>query len=129
MTRRSRLVGELAILAAVLLALAIAAFAAVRLFLPPRLLAVEIGPSLDNALGPLVLRQVEISQRVLSNPAVDAAFSTIMDRLRPALDQLAPGSPEVRIVVLDCPTINAFALPGGIICVCTGLMRSLDAFE
>jgi predicted Zn-dependent protease len=52
-----------------------------------------------------------------------------MNRLKPALDQLAPEGPAIRIVVIDSPEINAFTLPGGIICVCTGIMRDLDSAD
>ena len=129
MTRRSRLIRELSILAAVIVVLGIVAFAAERLIFSRRVMTAKIAPSMDDALGPLILRQVELSQRVLSNPGIDAAFATIMDRLRPALDQMAPGAPKIRIVVLDSPAVNAFALPGGIICVDTGLIRSLETAE
>ncbi len=129
MTRRSRLIRELAILAGIIVVLGIFAFAAERIILSRRVMTTKIAPSMDDALGPLILRQVELSQRVLSNPAIDAALSTIMDRLRPALDQLAPGAPKIRIVVLDSPAVNAFALPGGIICVDTGLIRNLESAE
>ncbi len=129
MTRRSRLPAEIAILAAVVVALGAAAYAAQKFLLPPRALTTDITKSMDEALGPLILRQVEFSQSVLSDPSVTKAFAAIMGRLRLALDQLAPGSPNIKIVVIDSPTINAFTLPGGIICVYTGLMRNLDSAE
>ncbi len=116
-------------LAGVVVALGVVAFAAQKFLLTPRTVTADIARSMDDALGPLILRQVELSQSEVSNPEVDKAFVVIMDRLRPALDQLAPGSPKIRIVVIDTPTVNAFALPGGIICVDTGLMRSLDSAE
>ncbi len=84
---------------------------------------------MDDALGPLVLRQVELTQRTLDDRVVNRAFSTIMNRLTPGLSAMAPGLPPVRVVVLDSPEINAFALPGGIVCVYTGLMRTLDSPE
>jgi len=129
LTRRSSLLAELAILLAVLVVLGLLAFAAQKLFLAPRVVTNDVSKSLDNALGPVVLRQVEMSHTVLSNPDVDAAFAAIMDRLRPALGQLAPGSPKIRIVVIDSRTVNAFTLPGGIICVDTGLMRNLGSAD
>ncbi|MGA2615569.1 MAG: M48 family metallopeptidase [Spirochaetia bacterium] len=129
MTSRSRLIRELAILAAVAMVLGFAAFAAQRFLLTPRAMTTDIARSMDDALGPLILRRVELSQSEVTNPAVDKAFALILARLRPALVQLAPGSPGIRIVVIDSPTVNAFTLPGGIICVDTGLMRSLDSAE
>ena len=129
MTSRARLLKELAILAAVVAVLGVAAYAAQRYLLSPRLVTTNVARSLDDALGPLILRQVELSQSVVSNPAVDAAFVKIMDRLRPAFEQLSPDSPHLRIVIIDSPTVNAFTLPGGIICVYTGLMRNLGSAD
>ncbi|MGA2764512.1 MAG: M48 family metallopeptidase [Spirochaetia bacterium] len=129
MIRSSRLLRELILLAAVIVVLAAAAFAAQRFLFSRTLLTPDIARSMDEALGPIVLSQVEMTQRALHDAAVDKAFSTIMGRLRPGLDALQPGTPQVRIVVLDSPTVNAFALPGGIICVYTGLMRNLDSAE
>jgi predicted Zn-dependent protease len=127
--RRSRLLTELVILVAVVVALGLAAFAVQKFLIPQHAVTTDITKSMDDALGPLILRQVEMSQSVLSNPAVDKAFAIIMDRLRPALNKLAPGSPSIRIVVIESSTINAFTLPGGIICVDTGLIRKLDSAE
>jgi len=127
--RRSRLPAEIAVLTAVIVALAVTAYVVQKVLFRRRGETTDITRSMDEALGPLILRQVELSQTVLSKAAVDKAFSTIMGRLQPALDQLAPGSPRIRIVVIDDPAINAFTLPGGIICVYTGLMRKLDSAE
>ncbi len=129
MIRRARLLSEIAILAAVVVVLGLAAFAVQKLVVPPRAVTTDIARSMDDALGPLILHQVEMSQSVITNPAVDKAFGVIMDRLRPALERLAPGSPAIRIVVIDSPTVNAFTLPGGIICVDTGLIRDLGSAE
>lgn len=129
MTRRSSLLTEIAILLAVLVVLGLLALAAQKLFLAPRAVTTDVSKSLDDALGPLILRQVELSHAVLSNPDVDKAFGAIMGRLLPALKQLAPDSPKIRIVVIDSPTVNAFTLPGGIICVDTGLIRNLDSAD
>jgi predicted Zn-dependent protease len=127
--RRARLLSEIAILAAVVVVLGLAAFAAQKLLIPPRAVTTDITRSMDDALGPLILHEVEMSHGVVTNPAVEKAFGLIMDRLRPALEQLSPGSPAIRIVVIDSPTVNAFTLPGGIICVDTGLIRDLDSAE
>jgi beta-barrel assembly-enhancing protease len=129
LTRRSRLLAETITLAAVAVALGVLSYAAQKFLLPQRAATPEIAKSMDKALGPLILHQVEQSQSVLSDAAVDKAFATIMARLHAALDQLAPGSPEIRIVVIDSPEINALTLPGGIVCVDTGLMRNLDSAE
>ena len=47
-----------------------------------------------------------------------------MGRLLPAI----PGSRlTVEVLVIDSPDINAFTLPGRVICVDTGLVRELDS--
>jgi Zn-dependent protease with chaperone function len=129
LTGRSRLLAEIAILGAVVVGLGLLALAAQKLLVPPRVVTTDVSKSLDEALGPLILSQVEMSHTVLSNPDVDKAFTVIMDRLRPALRQLAPDSPSIRIVVIDSPAVNAFTLPGGIICVDTGLIRNLGSAD
>jgi Zn-dependent protease with chaperone function len=129
LTGRSRLLAEIAILGAVVVVLGLLALAAQKLLVPPRVVTTDVSKSLDEALGPLILSQVEMSHTVLSNPDVDKAFIVIMDRLRPALRQLAPDSPSIRIVVIDSPAVNAFTLPGGIICVDTGLIRNLGSAD
>ncbi len=129
MTRRSRLFLELGILLAALAALAAAAFAAQRFLFHRPVAAPEIGRSMDDALGPLILRQVELTEPVVRNPVTDKAFAAILDRLRPAFRAMAPDAPSVRIVVLDSREVNAFALPGGIVCVYTGLIRNVGSAE
>lgn len=129
MIRRSRLLLELAVLVAALAALAAAAYAAQHFLLHRPVAAPEVGKSMDDALGPLILKQVELSQPVLKDPVADKAFAAIMDRLRPGLRSLAPDAPNVRIVVLDSAEVNAFALPGGIVCVYAGLIRDVDSAE
>jgi Zn-dependent protease with chaperone function len=130
LTRRSRLPAEIAILAAVVVALGFVPYAAQKFLLPQRAGTTDITRSMDEAIGgPLILRQVDLSQSTLCDAAVDRAFAIIMVRLRPALDQLASGSPDIRIAVTDAPEINAFPLPAGIVYVETGLMRNLDSAE
>lgn len=127
MTRRARLAAELGILAAVLAVLAVAAFAATRLILPRTLPAgSDVSRSLDDALGPLMEEQVRATRKVVTAPEVVDGFTTLMGRLLPAM----PGGPlAVDVLVIDSPDINAFTLPGRVICVDTGLVRALDSAQ
>jgi len=129
LTRRCRLPAKIAILAAVVVALCFVPYAAQKFLLPQRTATTDITRSLEEAIGPLILRRVDLSQSTLSNAAVDRALAIVMARLRPALDKLASGSPDIRIAVTESPEINAFMLPGGIVYVETGLMRNLDSAE
>lgn len=129
MTRRPRLLVELAILLGTAAVLALAAFAIQRLVFRHQLTTPEIARSTDAALGPIILSQVELTEHVLDDPVADKAFAAIMDRLQPALQTMAPDAPKVRIVVIDSPQVNAFALPGGIVCVYTGLIRAVDSAD
>jgi len=129
LTRRPRLLVELAILLGAAAVLALAAFFLQRLVFRHDLPTPEIARSMDAALGPIILRQVELTEHVLDDQTVDSAFTAIMDRLQPALRQLAPDAPKVKIVVIDSPQVNAFALPGGIVCVYTGLIRAVASAD
>ncbi len=60
-------------------------------------------------------------------PAVDAA-QKIWKRLTDAAKKDNPGYPLILHVVED-PTVNAFALPGGHVILLTGLMRNADSAD
>jgi predicted Zn-dependent protease len=124
LTRGARLARELGILGAVLVLLAGAAFAATRLLFPRPLRSPDIARSLDDALGPLMVDQIRATRKVIDEPVVAAGFSALMGRLLPAI----PGSRlTVEVLVIDSPDINAFTLPGRVICVDTGLVRELES--
>jgi len=114
--RPLRLARELGILLAALVALGLLAFGAQRLFFPTPKASPDVPRELDAALGPLMRQQIRASQKVMDTPLVEAGFSRIMDRL-------------LAILVIDSPDINAFTLPGGLICVDTGLIRALPSAE
>ena len=124
-----RLARELGILLGVLLALAAAAFAAQRLFFPVRTASPDVPRALDDALAPLVRQQVRASQKVIDEPLVTEAFSRIMGRLLPALPGGGSSGPRIDVLVVDSADVNAFTLPGGLICVDTGLIRALPSAE
>lgn len=126
MILRGRLARELVVIGATLALLALAAFAGQRLLFPRQAPTPDIAQSLDDALGPLILQQIRSMQRQVEESEVDEVFAAIMGRLLPAM----PGRPmKVEVLVIDSPEINAFTLPGRVICVNTGLIRELKSAE
>jgi predicted Zn-dependent protease len=123
---RGRLARELAVIGAALALLALAAFAGQRLLFPRQVPTPDIAQSLDDALGPLLSQQIRSTQRQVTESVVADAFGAIMGRLLPAM----PGRPmNVEVLVIDSPEINAFTLPGRVICVDTGLIREMKSAE
>jgi predicted Zn-dependent protease len=157
LTRRARLARELGVVCAALALLAIAAFAAQRLFFPREKTAVDVPQAFDDALRPIMMSQVLSTQKVVKSREVGNAFDAIMRRLTAAMPPLsvedrkvavedrkvavedrkvavedrkvAVEDRKVAVVVIDSPEINAFTLPGRIVCVDTGLLRQLDSAE
>ena len=122
-----RLARELGILLAAFLALALIALGAQRLFFPTRTASPDVPRELDDALGPIVRREVRRLQKVREEPKVEAGISAIMGRLAPALPKGV--GPKIDVLVVDSPDVNAFTLPGGLICVDTGLVRALSTAD
>jgi len=77
----------------------------------------------EARLGDLVLAQTRLQMKIIdSGPAVDA-ISAIGSRL-------TTGSVHrYRWFVADRPDINAFAAPGGVVVVCSGLIRAAGSAE
>lgn len=115
-----RLARELGLLAAVVAALALAGFALQRLFIPRAVPAPDIPRSLDERLKPLVVKQIRAENRLVEEPFAVRTVAAIASRL-------APDSPEV--ILVDSPLVNAFAVPGGVVCVSTGLVKALGGPE
>jgi predicted Zn-dependent protease len=127
LSARARLARELAWVLAAVAAIAALAFGAQRLFLARPVPAPDIPRSLDAGLKPLMLKQIRAEDRLVEVPVVASAVAGIMDRLAPAYAALSPEGIEV--LVIDSPVINAFTVPGGVVCVYTGLMKTLSSPE
>jgi predicted Zn-dependent protease len=110
----------------VLAGLAALAFGGARLALGNRLGVPDVAVEVERGLRPIMRRQVALEGTVVEEPVVADAFAALLERLRPGLGAL-PLEPEV--VVVDSPVVNAGALPGGIVCVYTGLVRTLETPE
>ena len=131
MSRMKRLARELGVMCAVILLLAVAAFAAQRLLFPGHAASVDIPQKLDDALGPIMKEQIRTTARVVDDREVNKAFSIVLDRLVFALP--GPRAKDrtfaVEVLAIDSPEINAFTLPGRVICVDTGLIREMKSAE
>ena len=117
---------EIALLLGCAAVLALGAFAGQRLLVPRNAVSPDIAKSLDESLGSLIRNQIIATQKVIAIPRVNEDFAVIADRLRNALP--APRM-SFEVIVLESPEINAFTLPGGTVCVDTGLIRELRSAE
>jgi len=110
----------------VLAGLAALAFAGARLAFKDRVGAPDVALEVERGLRPVMRRQIAREGTVVDAPVVTDAFAAILDRLTAGLGDL-PAAPEV--LVVDSPVVNAAALPGGIVVVYTGLVRTLETPE
>jgi predicted Zn-dependent protease len=108
------------------LGLAAIAFGASRLAFKGRTRVPDVGVEIERGLRPVMRRQVALEGTVVENPAVTGAFAAMLDRLGAGLGEL-PLEPEV--IVVDSPVVNAAALPGGIVVVYAGIVRTLQTPE
>lgn len=102
------------------------AFGAARVAFRDRAGAPDVAVEIERGLRPIMRRQVALEGAVVEEPVVADAFAALLARLRPGLGAL-PFEPEV--IVIDSPVVNAVALPGALVCVYTGLMRTLETPE
>lgn len=86
----------------------------------------DVGLEIERGLRPIMRRQVFLEGAVVERLAVSEAFATMLERLRGGLGDL-PLEPEV--IVVDSPVVNAAALPGGIVVVYAGIVRTLETPE
>jgi predicted Zn-dependent protease len=107
----------------VLAVLAALAFGAARLAFRDRVGAPDVAVEVERGMRPIMRRQVALEGTVVEEQVVVDAFAALLARLRPGLGSL-PFEPEV--IVVDSPVVNAAALPGALVCVYTGLVRTLD---
>lgn len=83
----------------------------------------RISPRHEARLGDLVLAQTRLQMKIIDRgPAVDVVSSIG--------SKLTAGSPHsYRWFVADRPEVNAFAAPGGVVVVFSGLIRSAGSAE
>jgi len=81
--------------------------------------------SVDKQLGDLARDNMNLGGPVLNDAVLTGAIDEMVRRLA---KQGGQGF-EFHVQVVDAPTVNAFALPGGAIVVYTGLLRSAQSPE
>jgi len=74
-------------------------------------------------LGKEVVKEVESTEKVLSNPQVQSYVSNIGSKVSKVCDRK---DVKYTFKVLDSEEINAFACPGGFIYIYKGLMKKMD---
>jgi beta-barrel assembly-enhancing protease len=119
-----KLAREIALLLAGTAVLAGLAFGVQRLFFSRPAPADNAPRWLDSALKPVILRQIRAENRLVEDPAVARAVDTVLARL-----SAADGGDGVEVLVIDSPVVNAFAVPGGVVCVYTGLVKALSSAD
>ncbi len=76
------------------------------------------GPQ-ERKLGENIVRQIRGSGEYLNDPEVNGYLNELGNRLVTAI----PGAPfDFEFLAINDPSINAFALPGGFVCVNSGLI-------
>jgi beta-barrel assembly-enhancing protease len=77
----------------------------------------------EARLGDLVLAQARLQMKIIDRGPAVAAISAIGSRLTTG------SAHRYRWFVADRPDINAFAAPGGVVVVCSGLIRAAGSAE
>jgi len=73
----------------------------------------------ERKLGESIVREIRGSSEYLNDPEVNGYLNELGNRLVTAI----PGAPfDFEFLAIADPTINAFALPGGFVCVNSGLI-------
>ncbi len=83
----------------------------------------------EEQLGDYIVEEVlayEAGFSQISGPYLDSVMLVIEKRL---LDAIGTTEYDYKIRVIDNPAINAFALPGGYILICSGLLAFADSAE
>ena len=97
----------------------------------------------ERSIADAVESSVRAAAEVVDHPEVVGAVGRLQSRLESALNEEEPGGPAkasgglnlppgehlpaVRVLVVEAQTVNAVALPGNIIILYTGLIRSLGS--
>ncbi|WP_228203405.1 M48 family metallopeptidase [Acinetobacter sp. CFCC 10889] len=74
----------------------------------------------EKMIGEKVYREVQHQMPIVQNPWLEDQFMTVFSRI---LSQTQVGSPVGLVIVKD-PQINAFAVPGGLFALNTGMVTS-----
>ncbi|MHB8901160.1 MAG: M48 family metallopeptidase, partial [Thermoguttaceae bacterium] len=91
-----------------------------------RAAALAVPVSVDREIGQMAMKSMDLGGPEITDPVVVAAVQSMVDRLAPHADGTGMA---FEIHVIDSPTVNAFALPGGQMVVFTGLIAEADEPE
>lgn len=80
-----------------------------------------ISLKMENNLKELARQQILLDSRIVNDKKINAAMDGILERLTNQISNYT-----IEILVVDTPEVNAFALPGGLIIVNTGLIGAAD---
>ena len=117
---------DILVILAVCVVLAGAALAVQRLLVPRQPDTSGIAANLDRSLGSLVREQVQATQKVLDVEPAQDDLDRILQRLQSALPEPRP---DLQVLVVQSPVVNAFTIPGDTIFVDTALIQALDSAD
>ncbi|MCP4449732.1 MAG: M48 family metallopeptidase [Myxococcales bacterium] len=80
--------------------------------------------SMDKSLGRAAAAQIELAQPRCTNPSAQHYVEEIVARLA---EEMHDSRFEYYLVLLDAPSVNAFALPGGFVFVHSGLLEAAQS--
>jgi beta-barrel assembly-enhancing protease len=89
-------------------------------------LAPAIPLSVDQTIGAAAQREMSLTQKECSNPAVK---KYVEDLAQPMIDAAGKVPFTFSFRVVDTPEVNAFALPGGFVTVNRGLLEAAESGE
>ncbi|MCB0832348.1 MAG: M48 family metallopeptidase [Bacteroidetes bacterium] len=80
----------------------------------------------EEKLGTVLMKNLTTSETIIHTPPLDSALQIIFDRLMTAL-----GTTEYdyQLIVVSNGEVNAFALPGGHLVICSGLIEFCESPE
>ena len=81
-----------------------------------------VSPEEELKLGAESFADVQKTEKVSHDPAMNARVQRVGERIAQAVGNLMPNA-NWQFVVFDSPEVNAFALPGGKVGVYTGLLQ------
>jgi Zn-dependent protease with chaperone function len=81
--------------------------------------------SVERKMGDLAMQQIALGASRIEDPRVLQPLRALVGEL----DEVAEGEYEFQIHVIDDPSVNAFALPGGQIAIHRGLLMEVESGE
>jgi len=82
--------------------------------------------SLEDEIGKSVMMEVKERFKFVVEPEYTNYLSVVGRRMNAAMPK---GTKEFKYYVIDVPIVNAFAVPGGYVLVCRGLIEQTDSPE